>query len=274
MRVAMPDGISVADVQALMAQLGFYAGAIDGDVGPHTWAAVSAVERWDAKRAGWPAVRRLVGAAQAVLDGLGHEPGAVDGWFGHNTREALTAWRSAAAGVDPTVVRVPRHDARSHPAQLKFPRQADLVKFYGQPGSPACTRGRVVLPIPFRIAWDLESTVSTFACHERCADALNRIFAAAVRHYGENFFRALGLDLYGGCYNYRRMRAGSAMSLHAFGAAVDLDPARNQLRWRSDRAQFAKPQYEPFWQIVMEHGFTPAGYAWGADWMHLQGARL
>ncbi|RMC33726.1 hypothetical protein C9E81_15585 [Paracoccus alkanivorans] len=42
----------------------------------------------------------------------------------------------------------------------------------------------------------------------------------------------------------------------------NLNPEKNRLSRGADRAQFARPEYEPFWTIVMAHGFTPAGYEW------------
>ena len=91
---------------------------------------------------------------------------------------------------------------------------------------------------------------------------------------GEERFRALRLDRFGGCYNYRPMRGGSALSTHAWGAAVDLDPERNQLTWGADKAAFAAPEYEAFWQIVEAHGAVSLGRSRNRDWMHFQFARL
>jgi len=55
---------------------------------------------------------------------------------------------------------------------------------------------------------------------------------------------------------------------------VDLDPGRNQLKWGRDRAVFARPEYEPFWQIVESEGLVSLGRAKNFDWMHFQAARL
>ena len=36
--------------------------------------------------------------------------------------------------------------------------------------------------------------------------------------------RAGGLDMYGGCYNYRPRRSASSLSVHAWAAAIDIAP--------------------------------------------------
>jgi hypothetical protein len=153
---------------------------------------------------------------------------------------------------------------------FQSPSYADLEKVFGKAGGAACTSGRVKLPFPFIIAWDKTQKINTFACHRLVAPALSSIFAEAAKHYGEKQFRALRLDYFGGCFNHRPMRGGNRLSTHSWGIAVDLDPQRNQLRWGRDRASFAKPEYEAFWQIVEAHGAVSLGRARNFDWMHLQ----
>lgn len=271
--------MQVSDIQMLLADVGWYAGAIDGDAGPKTWAAVSRAEQlqganYRSAPSRWSKRRRLIGAGQAALAVLGHEPGVIDGYTGHNTAEALTAWRSAKAGVSAAVERSPVTGSRSHPSQDAFPRQRDMAGFYGEAGGPQCTAGKVDLAYPMVIAWNKHQTIQRFSCHEKLAQPLTDIFRHALRHYGQANIERLQLNVFGGCFNFRKKRGGSTLSTHAYGAAVDLNPEQNQLRWGADRAQFARPEYEPFWNIVMAHGGTPAGYAWGRDWMHAQWARL
>lgn len=149
-----------------------------------------------------------------------------------------------------------------------------LTRFFGPAGSPACTAGSVRLPFPFVIAWDTSQRITRISCHEKVAPALTRIYARAAAHYGEKRFRQLGLDRFGGCYNFRKMRGGSRLSTHAWGIAVDHDPERNQLKWGRDRASLASPDCEAFWQIVEAEGAVSLGRARNFDWMHFQFARL
>lgn len=268
--------MQIRDVQQLLAKAGLYPGAIDGDAGPQTMRAVSAALQAARVAEVWPKGRLLIAAGQAVLASLGHEPGKIDGLWGHNTREALNDFLTAAAqGHEILLPRVPVPGAaEAKAAQLQWPRQAEMVKFFGAAGSAPATAGRVLLPYPFRIAWDLAATVAGFSAHQKVAPVLTSIFAEAVKHYGREQFDDLGLSLYGGCFNNRTMRGGQTKSTHAFGAAVDLDPEKNQLRWGRDRAEFARPAYDAFWNIVEAHGAVSLGRAANMDWMHFQFARL
>ncbi|AZB67068.1 peptidoglycan-binding protein [Cereibacter sphaeroides] len=266
--------MDVREIQRLLAAAGLYRGAIDGDAGPQTMAAVALIlGRHDAVPwRPWPRDRRLIAAGQAVLAQLGHEPGRIDGLLGPNTREALTAWASGRAKAAVDRVPLPGHAVAD--AQGAYPRQESVATFYGVAGGPDCTAGIVELPIPFRLAWDLNMSITSFRCHRLVAAPLTRIFREAVAHYGADQFESLRLNLFGGCFNHRPMRGGSALSMHAWGIAVDLDPERNPLRWGRDRASFAAPAYEPFWTIVEAAGATSLGRACNRDWMHFQFARL
>jgi hypothetical protein len=159
-------------------------------------------------------------------------------------------------------------------AQADWPRQADVTGFFGPAGGRDCMSGSVSLPFDFPLAWDEDQRLSRFSCHVKVAAPLTSIFAEAAKHYGEAEFRRLRLDRFGGCYNYRQIRGGASLSMHAWGIAVDLDPERNQLKWASDKASFARPEYAPFWSIVEAHGAVSLGRTRNFDWMHFQFARL
>lgn len=268
-------------VQTIMATSGYYKGAIDGDLGPVFMKSVDVIDRnMGNKMRWWSEVRKVVGAVQRILDVQGYEPGKIDGYYGHNTANAITAFMSGLAGVPdevdrdkPSPVLSPGR-VWSSTEQRRYPTQDEVGLYYGPAGGPLATAGSCKLPIPFPLAWNTSQRVTKFACHERVADAFTAIFEDAVKHYGENEYRRLKLDMFGGCFNNRTMRGGKLKSMHAWGIAIDLDPERNQLRWGKDRAAFAKDDYIPFWNIVVGWGGTPAGYAWGADFMHFQMARF
>lgn len=223
---------------------------------------------------------------QRALNDLQYGPLAVDGILGEKTKDAIRSLQKDT-GLLPDGVAGPKtqstiaamlagatfHAPGSPGAQ--WPRQKDVTKFFGHAGSPAATAGLVTLPLPMRIAWDKGSMIKTFKCHEKVVTPMTLIFQRTVQHYGEASWRSLGLDLFGGCYNLRKMRGSEEnMSMHAFGIACDLDPENNQLKWGRDKATFAKPEYEPFWLIVESVGATSLGRERNYDWMHFQFARL
>jgi hypothetical protein len=154
-----------------------------------------------------------------------------------------------------------------------WPKQnyADMVKFYGEVGT---NQTSLVLPYEMKLAWDLDSKVTKLTCHKKVKDSLERILKNTLDHYGLEEIKKLKLDVFGGCLNVRKMRGGSSWSIHSWGAAIDLDPDRNQLKWNKDKAYFAKPEYEPFWKIVEAEGWTSLGREKNYDWMHFQAANL
>lgn len=233
---------------------------------------------------------------QQQLNGYGYDAGPDDGIWGPRTASALRDFQKTngipATGVIDQATRavlyggkVVRNDVglpdRDTPAPVgkggpasMWPRQKDVVAYFGAPGGRMATAGKCVLPIPFRIAWNTKQTITRFSCHEKVADTFTAMFRDAVKAYGAQRFQQLGLDLFGGCYNFRKMRGGSSYSMHSWGIAIDLDPARNQLKWDHTRAQFALPQYGPFFEIVEDYGLTSLGKERDFDWMHVQAARL
>jgi hypothetical protein len=146
-----------------------------------------------------------------------------------------------------------------------------MVAAYGPVGE---NQTSVVLPYPMVLAWDPAMSIKRMTCHARCADAFIQIFEDVLDAYGAKDIKRLRLDQFGGCLNVRKMRGGNSWSIHSWGAAVDIDPDRNQLRWGRDKASLAKKDYDRFWQIVEEQGAVSLGREKNFDWMHFQFARL
>lgn len=148
---------------------------------------------------------------------------------------------------------------------------SQYTKTYGKPsqnGEGYLTQ--IVLPYPMRLAWDTDTVVKKMSCHRAIATALTNVFKDILAHYGLEKIQELGIDLFGGCFNYRAQRGGTSFSVHAWGLAVDLDPERNKLKETKKTARFARPEYMPMLDIFYKHGFISLGVEKDYDWMHFQ----
>lgn len=126
------------------------------------------------------------------------------------------------------------------------------------------------LPYPMRIAWDTDTKVTRMRCHKLVADKFLAVFNDLLSTYGYERIVELGIDLFGGCFNFRKMRNGTNWSTHSWAIAIDLDPARNQLKETSKTARFARPEYKDMIDIFYKHGFISLGREKNFDWMHFQ----
>lgn len=148
---------------------------------------------------------------------------------------------------------------------------AQAIAKYGKPtetGAEYLTT--ISCPYPLRIAWDTDTTTTRVRCHKLIADKLLAVFNDILSHYGSARIKELGIDLFGGCFNFRRMRGGTSWSKHAWGIAIDLDPARNTLKETKRTARFARPEYKPMIDIFYKHGFISLGVEKDFDWMHFE----
>jgi hypothetical protein len=146
-----------------------------------------------------------------------------------------------------------------------------IIAKYGKPdddGSDYLVT--IQLPYPMRLAWDTDTVVTKMRCHRLVANRFVAIFNDLLAHYGLAELKRLGIDLFGGCFSFRKMRGGNDYSRHSWGIAIDLDPARNQLKWSSKTAQFARPEYKAMIDIFYKHGFVSLGRERNYDWMHFE----
>ena len=147
----------------------------------------------------------------------------------------------------------------------------EIVKKYGKPnetGEGYLTT--ILLPYPMKLAWDLDTKVSKMRCHKLAAEPFLNVFNYLLAEYGLNEIERLGIDLFGGCFNYRKMRGGTSWSKHAWGIAVDLDPARNKLKETAKTARFARPEYQKMMDVFYKNGFINLGIEKGYDFMHFE----
>jgi len=147
-----------------------------------------------------------------------------------------------------------------------------LIERYGKPNSAG--KGYLVtidLPFPMIVAWDRKTTVKRIQCHKLIADRLKKALSDILCHYGIEEIEKLGINIYGGCFNYRLMRGSTTtLSKHSWGTAIDLDPDRNLLRETSKTARFARPEYKAMIDIFYLNGFINLGREKNFDWMHFE----
>jgi hypothetical protein len=259
---------------------GFDPGPVDGQLGPLTEAALDqalAARRDDLSPQhaegilGRSRRRKITAYIQLLARDTGIDAGAIDGFWGPQTDFAFGVLEYFEAfGELPHPWRDfegPAANPNGWPVEI----EQDLRAFYGEPGTPPLVR--IEAPYPLRLSWDLTTTVSSIACHERVADSVQRILAGVLDHYGLERARELRLDRYGGCFAARKKRGGTNWSTHAWGIALDFDPERNRLEWGFDRAAFAQPEYDRWWELWEEEGWISLGRVANFDWMHVQAAR-
>jgi hypothetical protein len=162
-----------------------------------------------------------------------------------------------------------------------WPAQGDVPAFFGkiQLGDDGLPTRRwednclvtMGLPYPMRLSWDTATTVRKITCHKAVQRDLAAILSEIYALYGRDMaqVRARRMDLYGGCYNFRRMRGLANLSMHSYGIAIDLDPERNPIgvKWKHGEGMMPGEVVD----IFAAHGWT-----WGGLWrtrpdaMHFQ----
>lgn len=239
-----------------------YKGAIDGDPGPGSLAAAWRLQ--GPGPSGWPPARLVVRAAQVALAAAGLGPGVLDGFWGTQTDGAYIEWRARGLGTG-----MPDRDGG-----LPFGGQSGMQTRFGAPGGAMCTAGQIVPPWPMVLAWDQRHRLGAIRCHQDVAASGQRAFDRIAATYDQVSIRALGLHLFGGCFNNRPVRGGTRKSTHAWGVAIDFDPMRNRLNWNAGQARLAQPDAVPFWEAWEAEGWTSLGRARDFDWMHVQAPGL
>jgi hypothetical protein len=249
----------------------FHAGlSTDGIPGART---VAAIDNITSIPSHWLSERKLIGAIQFFCTMHGINAGTVDGYWGPSTEYGAEQLELLVRSG--TVVPPWRDDegiggvVNGGGAPLQT--QSELVKFYGDVGTNQINANS---PYPLKIAWAPSKIVNRFTCHEKVAPMIERVLGRVLDHYGLEEIQTLGLDLFGGCLNVRPMRGGTRYSTHSWGMSIDWDPARNRLRWDSSRAVLAQPEYDKWWQLWEDEGWTSLGRKRDFDWMHVQYARV
>lgn len=236
---------AVMQIQEKLKEYSLYYGVIDGDYGPLTKKAVMRFQRI-------------------------HPPLASDGIIGPKTIKKIFV-KTISKRENGKELSEHDSNANTNEYPLETRDQRYIKRFYGEPGPSNLVK--VKLPYKMRLAWDKSKKVTSILCHKKVANSMKSIFKDILKHYGYGEIVRLGLDLYGGCYNKRKMRGANRWSMHSWGIAVDLDPSHNQLRMHKPKARFSHKDYDAFWGIVEKYGATSLGREKDYDWMHFQFAR-
>lgn len=138
-----------------------------------------------------------------------------------------------------------------------------LRAFYGEPGNE---NNLVTINFPYPMFYG-GKLVNKTRCHKKVADSLLRVLKSIGDQHGKHEDIMDEASDYGGVYNFRLKRGGTSYSLHAYGAAIDLDADDNTFRdsWPM-RADMPLEIMEEF----AREGWLSAGAFWGYDAMHFQ----
>jgi len=146
------------------------------------------------------------------------------------------------------------------PSPNPWPKKDDasMINFYGNAGDET---NLVRFDLPSGTLYE-GSPVRHARANDRCAESLSRVLKAIAASPHKDV-----LKNYAGIYNFRKMRGGSRFSKHAWGAAIDLNPATNgnKMKWPQESTM-------PFGVIELfaKEGWVSAGGFWGRDAMHFE----
>lgn len=137
-------------------------------------------------------------------------------------------------------------------------KSSDCLKKYG---APSPTNPNLVL-------WDVPKELEIGVIPKKiyCNKDLVQPLSQAFKNLIDRGF-VIELKTWDGCFNIRRIRGGSAMSLHSWGIAIDVNAFENGLNATPKLSQgFVKC-------------FTDAGFDWGGTWkrkdgMHFQLSKI
>lgn len=140
---------------------------------------------------------------------------------------------------------------------LPYISTSQKYEFYGGVGE---NQTRIKTPYPLFLSWDTNVKITSFSCHKKISKHLLTAMRVIQLHYGNEKIKELGLDLFGGCLNIRKMRGGNSYSSHSWGAAVDWDTANNVMRMRPIKTAMARPENKEFCDIMLANGFKTIEY--------------
>lgn len=143
------------------------------------------------------------------------------------------------------------------PSRWPKDNQADLIAFYGTPGTPGLESQLVDVVPPFRMTYEGKS-IKAIRFHKKAAPALLAALTEIWEHYGKDQAKldALGVSRYDGAYNPRLIRGSATRwSNHGFAAAIDINAKDNG--FNTGHGTMPKPVVD---------AFKRQGARWGGDY--------
>ncbi len=155
-----------------------------------------------------------------------------------------------------------------------WPLQRDCDSFYGNPRLKGFVQNHLIeVPVPWKMIYET-TAVTHILINRRCSESLERVLAYIWAACGQDQTKidALRYNRFSGSYNYRPMRGGGALSMHAYGAALDFDDEDNP--FHSKEHLFTESS-------LIVKAFESEAWIWGGSWasqsidaMHFQAARI
>lgn len=119
-------------------------------------------------------------------------------------------------------------------------------------GDPTLEKGMVVWDVPTEL--EIGVIPKKLYCNKDMVEPLKKAFKNLIdTGYVDE------LKTWDGCFNIRKKRGLTSMSLHSWGLAIDVNAAWNGLN--------KKPQLSAGFVKC----FTDAGFLWGGNWKRLDG---
>ena len=106
------------------------------------------------------------------------------------------------------------------------------------------------LAYPLALSWDVNVKVNRILCHKLLVETFESVFQEIADRSMQD-----KVVTYGGCFNFRQQRTGTKLSTHAWGIAIDLNPATNEQGTRGNMDD----------DVVTL--FRVLGFKWGGDWL-------
>lgn len=126
---------------------------------------------------------------------------------------------------------------------------------------------RVTSPYPLVIAWNKNQSTSRLLVNEIVATAIVDALTDFCDNTTEQEREKSGINLYGGCYNKRKVRGGSSWSSHAWGVSFDFNPEANRMGAKvTDTAFYKDHVHKQFANCLHRQGFRTLEH----DLMHFQ----